>query len=209
MKKITLSVLVIAGLASATVQSAFASDTGWYALGQFGQSLNNSKSSFDNTARSAGGSGFSSSMNNPTAYSLSAGYQINQNLAIEGGYIASGNSNYLMSGGNFGGSSISDSFTGFDMKAVGILPLPNQFSLLGKIGVASLTQSGSTNFNSSVNGSKTGITYGIGGEYDFTDNIAVRLDWDSYNAGSTTLSTGSIVSSTRLNVLAVGVAYKF
>jgi len=204
MKKITLALMAIAGLAGAT--TAFASDNGWYVFGAVGQSTNNDKSPLDNALTSAGASGFSSSMSTPTLYNLDVGYQFIKYFAVEGGYIGTNNPTYSASGGNLPGPvNVSDSVHGWDVKAVGILPLGYQFSLLGKVGAADMSSSATVTGpggSASVSGSKTDVTYGLGAEYDFTNAVLVRLDWDNYNIGDSN-------SSNRVNIWTVGVGYKF
>lgn len=187
--------------------AAFAGDNGWYVLGAVGQTTsNNGKTTLDSALTAGGATGFLSSYSEPTFYKLQAGYQINNNFAVEGGYIGSNNATYTASGGNLAGPvTASGSLTGWNLTAVGILPLANQFSLLGKLGVADISSSATATGPGgtfSAGGSKTDLTYGIGAQYDFTNAIFARLDFDSYKAGSST-------SSTRNTVWALGVGYKF
>lgn len=210
MKKITLAVMTIAGLVG--VSTAFAADnvvgdSGWYALGAVGQATgNNAKSTLDNALTSAGNTGYSSSMNKPTAYKLQAGYQINKNLAVEGGYIATTHTTYIATGGNLAGPvAASGHVTGWNLTAVGILPLANQFSLLGKLGVAHIRDSASlvgTGVLIPAAGYKNDFMYGVGAKYDFTNAVFGRFDWDSYKVGSS-------ASSSRSNVWTIGAGYKF
>ena len=205
MKKITLAVMAVAGLAGAS--TAFAGDQGWYVFGAVGQTFNdNGKSDLDSDLSSLGAKGFSSSINKPTVYNLDVGYQLNKNLAFEGGYLGSNNETYTASGGNLAGPlSASADVSGWDVAAVGILPIANQFSLLGKVGVADIRESATLigpGGAVSLIGSKTDITYGIGAKYDFTEAIAGRIDLDRYSVGSSS-------SYSHTNVWTVGVAYKF
>lgn len=204
MKKIILVVMTIAGLAGAT--TAFAGDEGWYVLGGIGQVTNNSdKSTLDNALRSVGATGFSSNLSNPTVYELEAGYQVNKNFAIEGGYIASNDEKYGASGGNLAGPiTASAHVTGWTLAAVGILPLANQFSILGKLGYAGIQLSGSVTGpggTASLSGTKSDLTYGVGVKYDLTTAASMRLDLDSYNVGDSS-------SSSRSNVWTIRLGYK-
>ncbi len=208
MKKLTLAVIAITSMAGAS--TAFAGDTGWYVFGAAGQTFNdNSKSTMDSWVSSIGGTGFSSSLSKGTVYNLDIGYQVDKNFAFEGGYIGSSNETYTASGGNLGmfsGSAISANVSGWNVKAVGILPVANQFSLLGKLGVSDIKETTSFTIPGlgtySGNGSKTGVTYGIGAKYDFTEALAGRLDLDRYDIGDST-------ASSYVSVWTVGVAYKF
>jgi opacity protein-like surface antigen len=205
MKKITLAIMAIASFAGAKI--AFASDDGWYMFGAIGQITGSGdKSMLDHVLTSAGKNGFSSSLSKPTVYSLDVGYQINKNLAFEGGYIGSTNETYEASGGNLAGSvTASARISGWTVTAVGMLPLAKQFSLLGKLGVAEVQDTANVTGlvgNNEINGIKSDITYGVGAKYDFTNAISMRIDLDNYNIGS------SFISS-RCNIWTVGVGYKF
>jgi len=187
--------------------AALAADSGFYVLGGVGQVTgNNDKAVLDSALISLGGAGFSSSLSKPTVYKLQAGYQINRNLAVEGGYLGSNNETYSASGGNLAGPVVaSGKINGWNLTAVGILPVAAQFSLLGKLGVSGIKTSvnvtgpGGT---AAVGGSKTDLTYGIGAQCDFTDAFFARLDLDSYKTGSST-------SSSRSTVWMIDVGYKF
>lgn len=206
MKKVLAGLYVAATMAmvSGAVQAA---DSGFYLLGAAGQTTSDSnKTDLDSALTSAGGVGFSSSYSKPTVYKLQVGYQINENFAAEGGYVGSNNATYTATGGNLAGTvSASSSVSGWNLTAVGILPIAHQFSLLGKLGVAdarsgaSVTGPGGT---VSASGSKTDLTYGLGAQYNFTNAVFGRFELDSYKTGSST-------SSSRDTVWTLGVGYKF
>jgi OOP family OmpA-OmpF porin len=204
MKKITLIVMAIASLTGAT--TAFASDNGWYLFGAIGQTTGSGvKPLLDYELTDAGKNGFSSSMSTPTVYNLDVGYQINKNLALEGGFIGSNNVTYSASGGNLAGPvTASARINGWTGAAVGMLPLTDQFSLLGKVGVASIqVTAGVTGLAGTpfFSGIRTDITYGVGAKYDYTSAFSMRLDLDSYNIGRSFFSS-------RSNIWTVGVSYK-
>ena len=160
----------------------------------------------DNALIAAGGTGFASSMSKPTVYKLDVGYQFNENYAVEGGYIGSSNETYTATGGNLAGAvSATGKVDGWEVSAVGILPMADQFSLLGKLGVAN-THTSATLVGPggavSASGNKTALSYGIGAKYDFTASTALRLNVDRFKTGSS--------SSSSYNTLwTLGVAYKF
>ncbi|MDD5383328.1 MAG: porin family protein [Gallionella sp.] len=206
MKKV-LAGLCVAATMLGVSGAAFAGDDGWYVLGGAGQTTGSGdKSSMDSALIAAGATGFSSSLSKPTVYKLQAGYQINKNFAVEGGYLGSNNETYTATGGNLAGPvTVSASITGWNLTAVGILPLANQFSLLGKLGVADIRVSGTVTGPGGAigaSGSKTDLTYGIGAKYDFTNAVFARFDVDSYKVGSS-------ASSSRNTVWMIDVGYKF
>lgn len=205
MKQIILAVMAIAGLAGAA--TAFAGDYGWYVLGAVGENPgNDGQSKIDDSLRAVGGTGFLSSYTRPAIYKLQLGNQINKSFAIEGGYITTSNERYVATGGNLATPvTASVNITGWNVNAVGILPIANQFSLLGKLGGASIRSSGTLTGpggSISLGGPRTDLTYGLGAKYDGTRDVSLRLDLDSYSIGSST-------SSSRSNVWTVGVGLKF
>lgn len=206
MKKV-LAGLCVTGVMMLVSGVACAADEGFYVLGGVGQLTgNNDKATLDSALISVGGVGFSSSLKKPTVYKLQAGYQINRNLAVEGGYIGSSNETYTATGGNLVGAvTATGKISGWNLTAVGILPVAEKFSLLGKLGVAGIKTSVSVTGPGgtvAVGGSRTDLTYGIGAQYYFTDAFFARLDLDSYKTGSST-------SATRSTVWMVDVGYKF
>lgn len=209
MKNMTYVAASIAGLMCfAAVSPAFAADQGWYVLGGAGRSTggDNGQTSVDNALSSAGATGFSSNLDSPTLYKLEAGFQLDRNWALEGGYLGSNNSNYSAVGGNLSGNATSSaSLSGWNLTGVGTLPLGNGFSLLGKLGVANMQESANISgggFATSTSGSKTDLTYGIGAKYDFGNGVFIRGDLDSYNIGNSNASSRSTVGM-------IDIGYKF
>ena len=182
---------------------ALADDSGFYVLGAIGQTQTSTKSETDAVVIAAGATGLvSSGNNNATAYKLQAGYQINTNLAIEGGYIDYGKFNYNATATNIAGAITgTGKASGWNLVGVGILPLGNQFSVLGKLGIANVRSSGTATvagISASTSTSKTDLTYGLGVKYEITKAVFLRGDLDRYK--DTTDSA---------NVWMVGVGYKF
>lgn len=206
MKKISFAVMTIAGLVGAS--PVFAADPGWYLLGGLGQTTggDSGQSSLDNALTSAGASGFSSNLDTPTLYKLEAGYQFDRNWALEGGYLGSGKTNYVASGGNLSASATaSGRLGGWNLTGVGILPFGNGFSLLGKLGVANMQESGTASgggYSAATSGSKNDLTYGIGVKYDFSNAVFLRADLDSYSIGNSNASSRSTVGM-------IDIGYKF
>lgn len=206
MKKVMAGLCVAATMAGIS-GAALADNSKFYVLGAAGQTTSdNGKTTIDNALTSVGGVGFSSAYSKPTVYKLQVGYQINENFAAEGGYVGSNNATYTATGGNLAGPiSASGSVSGWNLTAVGILPIANQFSLLGKLGIADIQSDASVTGpggSASASGSKTDLTYGLGAQYDFTNAVFGRFELDSYKTGSST-------SSSRNTVWTLGVGYKF
>ena len=184
MKKSIFYAMAVAGLIGSP--TAFAGDTGWYAFGAAGQATNDTnKADMDTLLTSLGGTGFVSTYSKATVYKLQLGYQINKNFAVEGGYLGSNDSTYTASGGNVAGSA-SIGASGWNLAAVGIAPINDKFSLLGKLGVANIQNdirlTGTTGAVS-LSGSKTDLLFGVGAKYDITNTVFARFDLDSYKSG--------------------------
>jgi OOP family OmpA-OmpF porin len=114
-----------------------------------------------------------------TAFKLYAGYKFHPNVAVEGGWAQLYDK---------GGSEA----TSLEVVAVGMLPLAHQFSLLGKLGFASV------DVDTPLGGdTKTELTYGIGAQYDVTPKIGARVQWQRYDTDQ------------EIDLLSVGVVVRF
>lgn len=123
-----------------------------------------------------------------TAWGLFAGYQFNRNLAAEIAYHDLGSAS---------GSGASRDGKTWEIDALGILPLTNQFSAYGKLGGYRGKYQGAGLDNKSND-----WTWGLGVQWDFTRNVGVRGEWQQYrNLGSD--------GGPDVNVLRVGALYRF
>lgn len=129
-----------------------------------------------------------------TAFSLYGGYSFNEYVAAELGYV------------NFG-SADTDSAIPVTLKgsaasisAVGSLPLARSFSLFAKLGYASTTLEASF-ASASTSQTKSDVTYGVGGQFNVSRNVGIRLAYDSYKVGDTNTRDSALTS--------VSVLFKF
>ena len=97
-----------------------------------------------------------------TGFKVLGGYQFHRNVAGEVAY------GFLYDKGSV-------EVTALEVVAVGMLPLANQISLLGKIGLASWEADGP---GASQDG--TDITWGLGVQYDLNRNLGLRAQWQRY-----------------------------
>lgn len=200
--------MAITGMFGAT--AALASDDGFYLYGAIGSASGYNFQSFMDNYFSVYGYG-GSSVNYPSAIKLNAGYQFNRNFAIEGGYLGLSDEDYI----DYLGDSATNSVSGWDIKAVGILPLSYQFSLLGKLGIADIRSSTNTYTSSPYftytygTSSKSGLTYGLGAKFDFTRAVSLRFDWDSYDSNINVGDGVTPIASNRFNVWTIGLAFTF
>jgi OOP family OmpA-OmpF porin len=129
------------------------------------------------------------------------GYQLNRNWGGEGFYTGGGKFEGTMAGGV--GSGKSDVY-GLDL--IGLLPIQDTLSLYGRVGYANAKTSASSTPAGFSGSNRSAATYGIGGEYDLTQQVGVRLGWDRYGAA---LSNAGVTSNFNSNVWSLGILYKF
>lgn len=112
-------------------------------------------------------------------FKILGGYRFHPNLAAEIGY-----------GMLYDKSGVE--VTALEAVVVGMFPLNNQFSLIGKLGFA--------NVDVEVPGAsddKTELTWGIGAQYDLGRNLGLRAVWQRYETDDA------------IDYLAVGVLWRF
>ena len=136
-----------------------------------------------------------------TAFRIFGGYQINRNFAAELCYTNLGKAKATL-----GASSASIDATAWDLSAIGAWPLPNQFSIFGRLGAyhGELKQSGSGIFGNGK-ATNTGLTFGFGGQYDFNRNLGLRLEWQRFNK----MGGGDFDSKTDVDNLSIGALWRF
>lgn len=118
-----------------------------------------------------------------TAWKIFGGYMFNRNFGVEAAYIDLGEVSYS---GSFGGLPVTGGkveITGFNIAALGVYPVNEQFSVFGKLGLimweaeASDTTAG-VPFSQKIDG--TDISFGLGVGYNFTRNLGLRAEWELF-----------------------------
>jgi OOP family OmpA-OmpF porin len=112
-------------------------------------------------------------------FKLLGGYRFHPNIAAEVGY-----------GMLYDKDDVE--VTALEFVAVGMFPIGNQFSILGKLGLANVEAD--TRFGSE---DKTELTWGVGVQFDVSRNLGVRALWQRYETDDA------------IDFLAIGVTYKF
>ncbi|MEX0958557.1 MAG: outer membrane beta-barrel protein [Burkholderiales bacterium] len=161
---------------TAMVVSAAHAESGFYAGGSVGQSK------FSDTCKDEAGVGLSSCDDKDTGFKLFGGYLFNPNLGVEVGYVDLGE---VTASGTFLGTPFTATIetTGLTAHAVGILPLNEQFSLLGKLGLIRWDMDANVSVGGvSGNVSEDGIDFALalGAQYNISRSIGVRAEWDFY-----------------------------
>jgi OOP family OmpA-OmpF porin len=199
---------------SSHVSAANAADlTGWYGGVNLARSnLKLNGSDIDGVFANQGVTSSSSIDTHDTAWSLNLGYQFNPYFALEGGYVDFGKYDLKGAVSAPAVDSIDGRYKayGYDLSAVGILPLQQGLSVYGKAGVfhsrsdLEASSSGTVPVSGASHWGNSG-TFGVGAGYDFTKNVVGKLEWNRYlNVGdSSTTGRGDI------DLYSVGVAYKF
>lgn len=129
---------------------------------------------------------------------LYGGYSFTPNFSLEAGYADLGRIT------SDAGRVRADSWF---LDAVGSLPLGNDFSLLGRVGLIDGQLRRDLN-GSQIDGSAsasergTGYKLGAGLQYDFSKSTSLRAEWEHYRFKA-------LDSTPRTNLLTVGVNYKF
>ncbi|BDU15352.1 outer membrane beta-barrel protein [Lysobacter auxotrophicus] len=165
-----LSTALVAVIASAAAFGAQAADKGFYAGAGVGQSYVD-EGSYDDE---------------DTAYSVFGGYQFNRYFGLEAGYADFGKLEPRGTGTPLEASSVY-------LTAVGTVPITDNFSAYAKAGFQrwDLDRSiPSIVGNTDDNG--TDPTYGVGLQYRFTDNVALRGEYSRFEVEDTDLDLAQI-----------------
>lgn len=215
MKRIakTVGTIGLMGCAVMNSQFAVAADSGW--LG--GMSVGQSKAKIDDEriAAQLRGAGL-----NPTsiidddlgtAFKIFGGYKFNKNFALEGGYFHLGRFGYAATTAPAGTLNGQIRLKGFNLDAVGILPLAEKLSAFGRVGLNyaqakdDFTSGGAVvaPTNSSPDNNDLNYKFGWGVQYDVTESVGLRGEWERYRIDDAVGNRGEI------NMYSVGVVVMF
>jgi OmpA-OmpF porin, OOP family len=190
MKKLLLGVVMALSAAVASAQ-----DAGFYVGGHFGQAK--AKDACDGVS----GPGISCE-DNDTAWKVLAGFQVNKHFAVELGYADFGE---VAASGP--GGTIKIEATAFEAVGIGMLPVADRFSVYGKLGV----YRGETDMNintvllqQSESESNTDVTFGFGARFDFTKQLAGRVEWQRYQDVG-----GGEIGESHIDLISIGVLFRF
>lgn len=142
-------------------------------------------------------------------YKLFGGYLFNENFALEGGYFDLGKFDYSIT--TLSGSAAGDiEIMGLNLDAVGILPITEDFSAFGRVGViyAQAKDSFGTTGNISIldtSPKESDFNYklGVGLQYAITDAVAVRLEAERYRINDAVGNDGDV------DLFSIGLTYRF
>ncbi|MFL6662280.1 MAG: outer membrane beta-barrel protein [Rhizobacter sp.] len=124
-----------------------------------------------------------------TGGKLYGGYEITPNFSVEAGYAnlgkASSDAGDVKSHGVY-------------VDAVGKVPLTESFSALGRIGAFN----SHTSASNAASDSGTDVKYGLGLQYDFNKQTALRGEWERYRVKA-------FDTKTNADMYTLGVNYRF
>lgn len=199
------------------ISSLYAASTvhagSFYALGAAGQShFENSKTAADDAAAANNPGGVSHDFdNNALGYKLQAGYQFTPNFALEGGYVDLGQQNYHVAY-DTGWAKAKVDPRGFNIDALGILPVNDSLSVFGKAGaIEAKTRyhiegaDADGGFADGRDKYRVSPNFGVGAEYAVNDAAAVRLELERFEDLGSKNTTGE----QNVDLVSLGVSYHF
>lgn len=204
----------LAALAALAAPFAMAQESGWYAGGNVGRTAATIDDDRITSGLQGQGLGVSSidDRDRDTGYKVFGGYQLNRNFAVEAGFFDLGSFGYTAStvpAGTLGGDI---RVKGLNLDLVGMWPLTDKLSALGRVGVTSSRTTGSFSATgaagmpyANANPSQRGTHYKIGAGlmYDFSETLAMRVEGERYRINDAVGNKGHV------DMLSVGLVYRF
>lgn len=197
------------------VASAQAAEFGWYGVGFGGESSasgisqnqtdENLVANFESVGLDV--VDFTSTLDDSdTGFGFAGGYQFNDHIAVEFGYVDLGSVDYRSSATVSDGVEEVDADVGFESSAngpvlsvLGILPIGARFSLFGRVGLSLLNADGTVRIaldgisqRASQSSQKSDPMLGVGAELSLSRHFAIRLAWDRYFDVGTANVTGDV-----------------
>ena len=212
--KLTKTSLVL-GLAAGLCGTAAAQPIdGWYAGGNIGRSAATIDDDGIRSGLQVQGLATSSieDRDRDTGYKVFGGYKFHRNFAVEAGFFDLGSFGYTATTVPPGTLTGDVRIRGLNLDLVGILPVTDRLSVLGRVGVVSARSKGHFSSTGAVtmpfanpdpSERSTGAKVGIGMQYDFTDRLALRGEVERYRVKD------SISNKGHIDLLSVGLIYRF
>jgi len=215
----TLSLMLISTFAAPCAFAQYASDSdaephsaAWY----MGAEVGRSKAKIDDQAITNAlitDGATSTSINNDTrgtGFRIFGGYQFNDYVALEGGYVDLGKFGYTATTNPAGTVNGIIRLKGLDLGVIGFLPFTDKLYGFGRVGM-NYTQAhdhfSSTGLVDTINPNpaKSDLNYnfGLGLEYRMTQALALRLEAQRYRVNDAIGNRGDI------DLVSVGMLYRF
>jgi OOP family OmpA-OmpF porin len=204
--------LGLAALAAIVSPLALAAEPGWYIGGNVGQS----RSNIDDERITSTLLGAGLVVQNiddddrDVGFKLFGGYQLNKNLALEGGYFDLGKFGFVATTLPAGTLTGQIKLKGLNFDLLGTLPLSEKFSAFARLGLIyteakdTFVGSGAVAVNDpNPRKRSAGPKFGLGVQYDFTKALGMRFEGERYRVKDAVGSTGDI------DLLSLGLVYRF
>jgi OOP family OmpA-OmpF porin len=176
--------------ATSAVQAQAPAATGFYG----GLGMGSARARLDNSDFTFASPFISESQNNSdTGYKFFGGYRINRYIGAELSYTDFGkfSYDYDLSSVGLGTARVGYKANSWALSALGTFPVAGGFSLLGRLGVTSNSAKRSAiegdaptaNLLSpfpAAKSRKTSALWGVGGQFDFTPVVGLRLEFENY-----------------------------
>jgi len=137
-----------------------------------------------------------------TVGSILAGYQYNKNLGVEVFYAGVGK----LEANCGAGCSASIKGDAVGINVVGTAPISDMFALYAKLGYASTKTDVSVTGVAGTGNRHSALTGGVGGQYNVTKDVGIRLGWDGYEESAT---IAGVENKPRSNVWSMGAVFRF
>ena len=143
--------------------------------------------------------------NRDTAWKIFGGLYFMPGFAVEGSYLKLGE--YSSEGELISNVFVSDKtkFEGFNVSAVGYLPVHQQIALFGKAGLIFWEMESNTtenNIKTQFKDDGASLSLGGGAAYSFTENLGFRAEWEHFHN-----LANDTPSETNLDLFSVGVTF--
>lgn len=187
----TSAMLGVAALAALAAAPAMAQGTGWYA----GANVGRTDATIDDERITSGllGQGLATSSiedrDHDRGYKIFGGYQFNRHLAVEAGFFDLGSFGYTARTVPAGSLTGDIRVKGVNVDLVGLWPITDKLSALGRVGVTSTRTTGRFSAtgaaavpyaDASPSQRSTNYKFGAGLIYDFTESWAMRVEAERY-----------------------------
>ena len=203
--------LSLLALAIVTSPCVVADDSGWYIGGNLGEAK--ARIDDERIAANLRGAGLTAtSISNDErefGYKLLGGFQFNRYFALEGGYFDFGEFGFTATTSPPGTLSGDMELNGWNLDAVGILPLNENWSAFGRFGVNNAEASSSFSATGSVSAPpnrterNSNYKFGLGLQYDFTEFLGLRLEAERYRIAD------SVGNDADVDFFSLGLVYRF
>lgn len=137
--------------------------------------------------------------NHDNAWKIFGGYHFSPNWGVELAYIHLGTASFS---GPSGGINARDTFSvrATNLVGVGTLPLKNNFSIFGKVGLySSLSTYRCVEYCGGIADDDRGTTResaGVGMQYDFTHNLGLRAEYEHFSR----IPTAAVINGNTINI---------